>query len=68
MREATILAVGLAMVLGLVSVVQLGPVFTTIQAATTGALSQFSGLMPLIIALTAALIVVAFAISLVGRN
>lgn len=68
MREATALAMFLAVLMGLLAVMQLDSVSTALQAVTTGPLSQFIGLWPYIMAGLVLMVVVGFALSAFSRK
>ena len=68
MREATALAMVLAILMGLLAVTQLDSVTTAVQAVTTGPLSQFIGLWPYIMVGLLVMVVVAFAVSAFSRK
>jgi ABC-type dipeptide/oligopeptide/nickel transport system permease component len=68
MREATVFALILAVLMGLLAVTQLNTVSTAIAAVTTGPLSQFVSSWPYIMAGIVLLVVAGFAISAVSRR
>lgn len=68
MREATLLAMFLAVLGGLLAITQIDTVATSIQTVTTGPLNQFVGAWPFIMVGVLVVVVAGFAISAVSRR